>query len=237
MSMMLPLLHHGMVIVGIPYTEPDLNSTRSGGTPYGATHVSGTANDRAGHRRGDRASPSRSASGSPRRAEARGVSARAGVRSPAVRRCLIALIFLGVAWELFLAPLQPGRLVAGAQGAAAARGAARRAARARATRCSGARCSIWLYAAEGATRAYTDAGLGRALALRRARRSRSPTSARRSPACGATSPALSARSSWCTARAASITSRKKSSRQPVSADHRRAMKSTATVRARSMRRR
>jgi len=44
--MMLPLLHHGMVIVGIPYTEPGLNSTRSGGTPYGATHVSGTANDR-----------------------------------------------------------------------------------------------------------------------------------------------------------------------------------------------
>lgn len=46
LSMMLPLLHHGMVIVGLPYTEPDLNATRSGGTPYGATHVSGTANDR-----------------------------------------------------------------------------------------------------------------------------------------------------------------------------------------------
>ncbi|HYC37339.1 MAG TPA: NAD(P)H:quinone oxidoreductase [Usitatibacter sp.] len=45
-SMMLPLLHHGMLIVGLPYTEPDLNATRSGGTPYGATHVSGTANDR-----------------------------------------------------------------------------------------------------------------------------------------------------------------------------------------------
>ncbi|MEO7743292.1 MAG: NAD(P)H:quinone oxidoreductase [Usitatibacter sp.] len=45
-SMMLPLLHHGMLIVGIPYTDPDLNATRSGGTPYGATHVSGTANDR-----------------------------------------------------------------------------------------------------------------------------------------------------------------------------------------------
>lgn len=45
-TMMLPLLHHGMVIVGLPYTEPDLNATRSGGTPYGATHVSGTANDR-----------------------------------------------------------------------------------------------------------------------------------------------------------------------------------------------
>jgi NAD(P)H dehydrogenase (quinone) len=47
LSMMLPLLHHGMVIVGVPYTEPELNSTRSGGAPYGATHVSGTANDRA----------------------------------------------------------------------------------------------------------------------------------------------------------------------------------------------
>ena len=45
-SMMMPLLHHGMVIVGLPYTEPELNSTRSGGTPYGATHVSGPANDR-----------------------------------------------------------------------------------------------------------------------------------------------------------------------------------------------
>jgi NAD(P)H dehydrogenase (quinone) len=45
-SMMLPLLHHGMVVVGIPYTEPELNDTRSGGTPYGASHVSGPANDR-----------------------------------------------------------------------------------------------------------------------------------------------------------------------------------------------
>jgi NAD(P)H dehydrogenase (quinone) len=46
-SMMLPLLHHGMVIVGIPYSEADLNTTRSGGSPYGATHVSGAGNDRA----------------------------------------------------------------------------------------------------------------------------------------------------------------------------------------------
>ena len=45
-SMMLPLLHHGMVIVGIPYIEPELNTTRTGGSPYGATHVAGTANDR-----------------------------------------------------------------------------------------------------------------------------------------------------------------------------------------------
>ena len=46
LSMMVPLLHHGMLLVGIPFTEPDLNSTRSGGTPYGATHVAGPANDR-----------------------------------------------------------------------------------------------------------------------------------------------------------------------------------------------
>ena len=46
LSMMLPLLHHGMLIVGLPYAEPDLNNTRSGGGPYGASHVSGAANDR-----------------------------------------------------------------------------------------------------------------------------------------------------------------------------------------------
>ena len=38
LTMMLPLLHHGMLIVGLPYTEPDLNETSSGGTPYGASH-------------------------------------------------------------------------------------------------------------------------------------------------------------------------------------------------------
>ena len=46
LSMMLPLLHHGMLIVGLPYTEPELNSTASGGTPYGASHVSGATNDK-----------------------------------------------------------------------------------------------------------------------------------------------------------------------------------------------
>ncbi len=45
-SMMLPLLHHGMFIVGLPYSEPQLSTTISGGTPYGASHVSGTAGDR-----------------------------------------------------------------------------------------------------------------------------------------------------------------------------------------------
>lgn len=44
LSMMLPLLHHGMVIVGIPFTEQKLNTTRTGGSPYGATHVAGTDN-------------------------------------------------------------------------------------------------------------------------------------------------------------------------------------------------
>ena len=45
-SMMLPLLHHGMLITGIPYTEPALMPTTSGGTPYGASHVAGIDNDR-----------------------------------------------------------------------------------------------------------------------------------------------------------------------------------------------
>ena len=47
LSMMLPLLHHGMVIVGIPYSETALTATIEGGTPYGASHVAGAANDRA----------------------------------------------------------------------------------------------------------------------------------------------------------------------------------------------
>lgn len=42
MSMMIPLIHLGYIILGIPYTEADLNTTKSGGTPYGATHWSGT---------------------------------------------------------------------------------------------------------------------------------------------------------------------------------------------------
>ena len=42
LSMMLPLLHHGMMIVGIPYSEKELLSTTTGGTPYGASHLAGT---------------------------------------------------------------------------------------------------------------------------------------------------------------------------------------------------
>jgi NAD(P)H dehydrogenase (quinone) len=41
LSMMLPLMHHGMMILGIPYSEPDLMLTSSGGSPYGATHWAG----------------------------------------------------------------------------------------------------------------------------------------------------------------------------------------------------
>jgi NAD(P)H dehydrogenase (quinone) len=44
-SMMLPLIHHGMVIVGIPFTESALVTTVSGGTPYGASHTSGAQSD------------------------------------------------------------------------------------------------------------------------------------------------------------------------------------------------
>ena len=46
LSMMLPLLHHGMLIVGLPYAEPGLLTTASGGTPYGASHVAGATSDR-----------------------------------------------------------------------------------------------------------------------------------------------------------------------------------------------
>jgi NAD(P)H dehydrogenase (quinone) len=45
LSMMLPLLHHGMLIVGLPYTQPEIDATRSGGTPYGASHFAGLGND------------------------------------------------------------------------------------------------------------------------------------------------------------------------------------------------
>jgi NAD(P)H dehydrogenase (quinone) len=43
LSMMLPLLHHGMLLAGLPYTQPELVATTSGGTPYGASHVAGLA--------------------------------------------------------------------------------------------------------------------------------------------------------------------------------------------------
>ncbi|MDX3773729.1 NAD(P)H:quinone oxidoreductase [Chromatiaceae bacterium AAb-1] len=46
LSMMLPLLHHGMVIMGIPYSEPELHQTSAGGTPYGPSHVSGMQADK-----------------------------------------------------------------------------------------------------------------------------------------------------------------------------------------------
>ncbi|OMG53873.1 NAD(P)H:quinone oxidoreductase, type IV [Azonexus hydrophilus] len=42
LSMMLPLLHHGMLLMGLPYSEPELSTTSAGGTPYGASHVAGT---------------------------------------------------------------------------------------------------------------------------------------------------------------------------------------------------
>lgn len=46
LSMMLPLLHHGMLLVGVPYSEPGLNNTTSGGTPYGPSHWAGGNSDR-----------------------------------------------------------------------------------------------------------------------------------------------------------------------------------------------
>jgi len=46
LTMMLPLMHHGMLIVGLPYSEPALSATSTGGTPYGASHVGGAMDDR-----------------------------------------------------------------------------------------------------------------------------------------------------------------------------------------------
>ena len=46
LTMMLPLMHHGMMMVGLPYSEPELSSTQSGGTPYGASHVGGAMDDK-----------------------------------------------------------------------------------------------------------------------------------------------------------------------------------------------
>ena len=47
LSMMIPLLHHGMLVMGLPYTQPELMTTSSGGSPYGATHWSGIDGDKA----------------------------------------------------------------------------------------------------------------------------------------------------------------------------------------------
>lgn len=46
LTMMLPLMHHGMLMVSLPYSEPALSTTQSGGTPYGASHVGGTMDDK-----------------------------------------------------------------------------------------------------------------------------------------------------------------------------------------------
>jgi NAD(P)H dehydrogenase (quinone) len=46
LSMMIPLLHHGMLIMGLPYSQSELMTTQDGGTPYGASHLAGPNNDR-----------------------------------------------------------------------------------------------------------------------------------------------------------------------------------------------
>jgi NAD(P)H dehydrogenase (quinone) len=47
LTMMLPLLHHGAMILGLPYSEPQLGTTKTGGTPYGASHIGGAMDDQA----------------------------------------------------------------------------------------------------------------------------------------------------------------------------------------------
>ncbi|MDE2156614.1 MAG: NAD(P)H:quinone oxidoreductase [Xanthomonadaceae bacterium] len=53
LTMALPLLHHGMLLLGLPYTEPALSATHTGGTPYGASHLAGTQGENpiSGHER------------------------------------------------------------------------------------------------------------------------------------------------------------------------------------------
>ncbi len=46
LTMMLPLMHHGMLMVGLPYSEPALSATTTGGTPYGASHIGGAMDDK-----------------------------------------------------------------------------------------------------------------------------------------------------------------------------------------------
>lgn len=46
LTMMIPLLHHGMLLLGLPYSEPALGTTSSGGTPYGASHIGGALDDK-----------------------------------------------------------------------------------------------------------------------------------------------------------------------------------------------
>ena len=91
LSMMLPLLHHGMVIVGLPYTEAALTTTRSGGSPYGASHVAGRRHAAAADRRGAHAGgPARQARRRAGRQAAR-LSAIRSERSPARAMVAIAL--------------------------------------------------------------------------------------------------------------------------------------------------
>jgi NAD(P)H dehydrogenase (quinone) len=45
LTMMIPLMHHGMLMVGLPYSEPQLGTTKTGGTPYGASHIGGAMDD------------------------------------------------------------------------------------------------------------------------------------------------------------------------------------------------
>ena len=131
LSMMIPLLHHGMMLLGLPYTHPELMTTASGGTPYGASHWSGAERRPAGIRR--RRSPDHRAGPPPganraeiaRRHNERHVSESAF--TPAAVASLIALIVLCVAWEMWLAPLRPGGSWMALKVVAAAAAVARRA--------------------------------------------------------------------------------------------------------------
>ena len=111
--MMAPLLHHGMILLGLPYTHAELTNTRSGGTPYGASHWAGPNGGAQTAGRVMQAQRPPSAPAAPPQAgEGSESSRRANFTLRALHAgavgSLVALIALCVAWEWVLAPLHPG---------------------------------------------------------------------------------------------------------------------------------
>ncbi len=102
LTMMLPLLHHGAVLVGLPFTEPALNTTRSGGTPYGASHVAGTGRRSRTQRRRARTRARARQTRRDGRRETLVVSDERVLRIGLV--AAIALFLLEIVWHAWLAP-------------------------------------------------------------------------------------------------------------------------------------
>ncbi len=106
LTMMVPLLHHGMVLVGIPYTEPDLNTTQGRRHALRGLARRGPPGRPAGERRGEASGVQPGKAPGRHRGQARAMNSRAAWLAACA--AWIGLILLGLAWELVLAPLRPG---------------------------------------------------------------------------------------------------------------------------------